>query len=59
MLLLTRRCGWSPGVATAVSDYDGRIFKQSAEQLSHATERERLSLDAVRESRTPVETRIM
>ena len=51
--------GWSPGMATVVSqvgqghyyvDYGGRIFKQSSEPLSHATERERLTLEAVRES---------
>ena len=51
--------GWSHGMATAVSqgghghyyvDYGGRIFKQSAEQLSHVTERERLAREAVRES---------
>ena len=44
--------GWSPGTATVVSrvgqghyyiDCGGRIFKQSAEQLSHVTERERLA----------------
>ena len=34
-------------------DYGGRIFKQSAEQLSHVTERERLAQDAVRESQDP------
>ena len=43
--------GWSPGMATVVSqigqghyyiDDGGRIFKQSAEQLSHVTERERM-----------------
>ena len=28
----------------------GRVFKQSAEQLSHVTERERLTQEAVRES---------
>ena len=51
MLLLARRVGWSPGMATVVSqvgqghyyiDYGGRIFKQSAEQLSHVTERKTL-----------------
>ena len=54
--------GWSPGMATVVSqvgqghynvDYGGRIFKQSAEQLSHVTERERLAQEAVRESQDP------
>ena len=44
--------GWSNGMATVVSqvgqdhyyvDYGGRIFKRSAEQLSHVTERERES----------------
>ena len=34
-------------------DYGGRIFKQSAEQLSHVTERERLAQEAVRESQDP------
>ena len=51
--------GWSPGMATMVSqvgqghyyvDHGGRIFKQSAAQLSHVTERERLTQEAVRES---------
>ena len=54
--------GWSPGLATVVSrvgqghyyvDYGGRIFKQSAEQLSHVTQRERLTHEAVRESLDP------
>ena len=54
--------GWSPEKATVVSqvgqghyyvDYGGRIFKQSAEQLSHVTERERLAREAVRESQDP------
>ena len=54
--------GRSPGMATVVSqvgqghyyvDYGGRIFKQSAEQLSHVTERERLAQEAVRESQDP------
>ena len=54
--------GWSPGMATVVSqvgqgncyvDYGGRIFKQSTEQLSHVTERERLAQEAVRESQEP------
>ena len=54
--------GWSPGMATVVSplgqgnyffDYDGRIFKQSAEQLSHVTERERLAQESVRDSQDP------
>ena len=54
--------GWSPGMATVVSqvgqghyyvDYGGRIFKQSAEQVSHVTERERLAREAVRESQDP------
>ena len=31
-------------------DYGGRVFKQSAEQLRHISERERLSLEAVREA---------
>ena len=52
---------WSPGMATVVSqvdkatyvDYGGRVFKQSAEQLSHVTERERLAQEAVRESQDP------
>ena len=35
------------------SDHEGRIFKQSTEQLSHVTERERLKQDAARESRMP------
>ena len=34
-------------------DYGGRICKQSAEQLSHVTERERLAQEAVRESQDP------
>ena len=34
-------------------DYGGRIFKQSAEQLSHVTERQRLAQEAVRESQDP------
>ena len=34
-------------------DYGGRIFKQSAEQLSHVTERERLAQEAVREPQRP------
>ena len=34
-------------------DYGGRIFKQSAEQLSHVTEREHLAQEAVRESQDP------
>ena len=34
-------------------DYGGRIFKQSAEQLSHVTERERLAQEAVREPQDP------
>ena len=34
-------------------DYGGRIFEQSAEQLSHVTERERLAQEAVRESQDP------
>ena len=51
--------GWSPGMATVVSqvgqghyfvDYGGRTFKQSAEQLSQVTERERLAQKDVRES---------
>ena len=59
--------GWGPGMATVVSqvgqghcyvDYGG-IFKQSAEQLSHGTERERLAREAVRESQDPVKTCIM
>ena len=54
--------GWSPGIATVVSQvgqghcyvhYGGRIFKQSAEQLSHVTERERLAQEAGRESQDP------
>ena len=54
--------GWSPGMSTVVSqvgqghffvDFGGRIFKQSAEQLSHVTERERLAQGAVRESQDP------
>ena len=54
--------GWSPGMATVVSqvgqghyyvDYGGRIFKQSAEQLSHVTERDCLAQEAVRESQDP------
>ena len=54
--------GWSPGMATVVFqigqghyyiDYGGGIFKQSAEQLSHVTERERLAQEAVRESQDP------
>ena len=54
--------GWSPGKASVVSqigqghcyvDYGGRIFKQSAEQLSPVTERERLAREAVRESQDP------
>ena len=54
--------GKSPGKATVVSqvgqghsyvDYGGRISKQSAEQLSHVTERERLAQEAVRESLDP------
>ena len=46
MLLLARRFGlesWS-------GNRGGRLFKQSAEQLSHVTERERLAQEAVRES---------
>ena len=31
-------------------EYGGRIFKQSAEQLSHVTERERLAREAVRQN---------
>ena len=51
--------GWSAGMAIVVSqvgqghcyvDSGGRIFKQSAEQLSHVSERERLAQAAVRES---------
>ena len=34
-------------------DYGGLIFKQSAEQLSHVTERKRLAQEAVRESQDP------
>ena len=34
-------------------DYGGRNFKQSAEQVSHVTERERLAQEAVRESQDP------
>ena len=34
-------------------DCGGRIFKQSAEQLSDVTERERLAQEAVRESQDP------
>ena len=54
--------GWSPGMATVVSqvgqghhsvDYVGRIFKQSAGQLSHLTERERMAQEDVRESQDP------
>ena len=54
--------GWSPGMATVVFqigqghyyiDYGGGIFKQSAEQLSHVTERDRLTQEAVRESQDP------
>ena len=54
--------GWNPRMATVVSqvsqsqshlDYGVRIFKQSAEQLSHVTERERLAQEAVRESQDP------
>ena len=53
---------WSPGMATVVSevgqghynlDFGGRIFKQSAEQLSHVTERERLAREALRGSQGP------
>ena len=63
MLLLARWCGleswnghfgvssWSRGHYHV--DYGGRIFKQSAEQLSHVTERERLAQEAVRESQDP------
>ena len=46
-------------------EYGGRIFQQSAEQVSHVTERERLAREAVRESQDPrqdtdhvIETRI-
>ena len=35
-------------------DYGGRIFKQTAEQLSHVTDRERLAQEAVRESQDDV-----
>ena len=35
------------------SYHGGRIFKQSAEQLWHVTERERLAQEAVRESQNP------
>ena len=35
------------------SDYGGRIFKQSTEQLSYVIERERLTQDAARECRIP------
>ena len=62
MLLLARRCrleSWNGQLwclklvkATYVDD-GGRIFKQSAEQLSHVTERERLAQEAVRESQDP------
>ena len=31
-------------------DYGGRVFKLSAEQLRHISERERLALEAVREA---------
>ena len=31
-------------------DYGGRVFKQSAEQLRHISERERMALEAVREA---------
>ena len=34
-------------------DYGGSIFRQSAEQLSHVTERERLAQESVRESQDP------
>ena len=34
-------------------DHGGYILKQSAEQLSHVTERERLVHEAVRESQDP------
>ena len=53
---------WSPGMATVVSqvgqghcfiDNGGRIFKQSAEQLSHVTELKRLPQEAVRELQDP------
>ena len=53
---------WSPGMATVVSqivqghyfvDNGGRIFKQSAEQLSHVTERERLAQEAGQQTRGP------
>ena len=59
---------WSPGMATVVSqvgqghcfiDYGGRIFKQSAEQLSHVTELKRLPKKRCENCRTPVETRIV
>ena len=36
-------------------DYGGRIFKQAAEQLRHVSERERLALEAVRESEEPAD----
>ena len=39
--------------ATHYVDYGGRIFKPSAEQLSHVTERERQARKAVRESQDP------
>ena len=52
--------GWSPGMATVVSQVGQRplscetmvddFLKQSAEQLSHVTERERLAQETVRES---------
>ena len=54
--------GWSPGMATVVSqvgqahydtDHRERIFKQSAEQLSQVTERDRLAQEAVQESQHP------
>ena len=59
--------GCSPGMATVVSqvgqghyyvDCGGRIFKQSAEQLLHVTERER-PRRLCENPRTPVETLIM
>ena len=40
-------------------DYGGRIFKQSAEQLPHVTERERLALGLCENPTAPVKTRIM
>ena len=53
---------WSPGKATVASQvgqghyyigHDGLIFKQSAEQVSHVTDRKRLAQEAVRESQDP------